>query len=357
MADQELSLFHDAAPLVPIMDLQCSLPSSHILWAASSPENWLASVESLYGDPTNLTNRASIPSLFGLFQDFLHGDLSCGKTNISVQQLRLLLYPLQSLIYHLRQVLSCFPGADGTSRATSRAHSISNSSTLLRLEEVQSQLQSWYELANNFQKGNPDCNAISTNLVLYHLISLNMVVDFPEIERLAREFERTGPELMKKAKACIPQREDAVLHSGQVLRHLHLIPVSLYPPWWSAALYRAVLVLWAHSVSQLGRRSEPNRTGGGDSAAAVVGNRVRVDRVAPEDSSLVAYLWSADGLPVLTSSKGEDICLDRPDEVLDYGVKTLNEAAVSSGISDGIKRKLATLWGRWVLGGFNADAA
>lgn len=76
--------------------------------------------------------------------------------------------------------------------------------------------------------------------------------------------------------------------------------------------------------------------------------KVAVDRVTPEDPSVIAYLWGGDGTAVLTRADGAAVGLDDPAEVLDLGIRTL-EAGVSTRIGDGLKRKLVTLAGNWSL--------
>ncbi len=81
MLDQELSLFHDTAPLLSITELQCPLPGPEVLWMSPSSERWLAAVQSVYGctanvNPQLLSAPSLTPSLYDLFQDFLHDNLS-----------------------------------------------------------------------------------------------------------------------------------------------------------------------------------------------------------------------------------------------------------------------------------------
>ncbi len=88
-------------------------PSPEVLWLSPNAESWLAGVQSIYGctanvNPQLLSTPSLTPSLFDLFQDFLHDNLSRRQSSLSPQQLRLLLHPLQSLLCHLRQMLSCF---------------------------------------------------------------------------------------------------------------------------------------------------------------------------------------------------------------------------------------------------------
>jgi hypothetical protein len=225
---------------------------------------------------------------------------------------------------------------------------------MLRLEEVQALLQKWYELSMTFLEANPSCTVTRCNLVLYHLISLNAVTNFPEVERLARRegFDGSYWELSLRHKRCIYQREEAIFHCGQVFRLLRLMPADRRPSWWSAALYRATLILWTDSISRL----DPNfQAAKRDDNSPGSNNPVAVDRVTPEDPSVIAYLWNGDGIAVLTRVDGSTVTLDNPGNVLAFGIQTLEEAA-STRIGDGIKRKLVTLGSNWRVDGLGANA-
>ncbi|CAK7231910.1 hypothetical protein SCUCBS95973_008081 [Sporothrix curviconia] len=407
MVDQELSLFHDTAPVLSISDLQCPLPSSEALWLAPTADHWASLAQSTYGTGNNARNGASsqTPSLCELFQDFLHDNLARRKTTLSPQQLRLLLHPLQGLLCHLRQMLSCLPEVLPVRRTTNRT--VTKASTMQRLEEVQAQLQYWYELSMAYYKANPGCAVTRCNLVLYHLISLNAVTNFPEVERLARREGVTGffgamggavsMDASARHKRCIFLREEAVFHCGQVLRVLRQMPADRRPSWWSAALYRAVLILWADSVchvdinveqqrqqqQQVQQGLEANPTVATAASPAMTGSPVKttpvvlspglsprshssrhsssvagdnasgtaslapVDQVTPEDQSVIAYLWGSDSVPaVLTNSHGSFLTLNTPSDILVYGVERIDEA-ISTRISDGIRRKLLSLARNW----------
>lgn len=371
MVDLELSLFHDTAPVLSISELQCPLPGPELLWLAPSAEQWLSGIQSIYGctvnvNPHLLTTPSLTPSLYDLFQDFLHDNLSRRQSSLEPQQMRLLLHPLQSLLCHLRQMLSCFSDILGNRRATGRT--VTKASTHQRLEEVQNLLQKWYELAMTMQKANPACPITRCNLVLYHLICLNAVTNFPEIERLARKdgFEANGPthwELSLRHKRCIYQREEAILHCGQVLRLLRSLSSDKQPSWWAAALYRVTMVLWTDGIGRLDP-SFKNLTSSSSSSSSVTAKEggspaavgsspgptglVFVDQVTPEDPAVIAYLWGGDGTAAFTSAGGTTISLDDPSDVLDLGIKTI-ESGISTRIGDGIIRKLVTLARNWTV--------
>ncbi|KAK7739168.1 hypothetical protein SLS53_005804 [Cytospora paraplurivora] len=378
--DQELSLFHDTAPVLSISELQCPLPGPELLWLSSNSEQWLANVQTVYGctnnvNPQLLSTPSLTPSLFDLFQDFLHDNLPRRQPSLTPQQLRLLLHPLQSLLCHLRQMLTCF--SDILAARRTAARTVTKSSTLQRLEEVQVLLQKWYELAVAHHKANPSCAMTKCNIVLYHLISLNAVTNFPEVERLARKegFEAStggcggggggdvGPtatttttywELSLRHKRCIYQREEAIFRCGQVLRLLRCIPADKLPPWWGAAVYRVTLIMWTDAVGRSdpsfkvagkeggggggggGAGSSPENGGSGGGVgggggpgvgglgAGGGGGAVAVDQVTPEDPALISYLWGGDGVAAF-------------------------EGGVSTRMGDGIRRKLVRLSSNWTL--------
>lgn len=352
MVDQELSLFHDTAPMLATSELCAPLPGPELLWMSANADQWMAAMQSIYGCTANvnpqLLNTPSLtPSLYDLFQDFLHDNLSRRQSSLSPHQLRLLLHPLQSYLCHVRQMLSCFSDVMSARRPGNRT--VTKESFMTRLDEVQALLQKWYELTISYYKANPACPMTKTNLVLYHLISLNAVTNFPEIERLARRdgFDGSYWELSLRHKRCIYQREEAIFHCGQVYRLLRSMARDRRPNWWGAAVYRVTLILWTDSVSRL----DPNFQKRDES-----GSPVAIDLVTPEDPAVISYLWGSDGVPVLTLRDGTNASLDKPSDVLDYAVRTL-EDGFSSRLSDGIKRKLVTLSNNWHPDGVPSAAA
>jgi len=346
MLDQELSLFYDTAPILSINELQCPLPGEEVLWMSPNSEVWHSTMQSIYAFTPNVNPVA--PSLLDFFQEFIHDNLSGRRNNLTPQQLRLLLHPLQSMLFHLRQMLSCFPEVLPPRRPA--AGTVTKATTMQRLEEVQSLLQKWYDLTMNFEKANPGCPVTRCNLVLYHLVALNAVTNFPEIERLARRdrFDGSYWELSHRRNRCIIQREEAVLHCGQVFKLLRLMPDQYRPNWWAAAAYRATLVLWAESVSRVDPSYQTEKTNvtNGTSGSPSSGGLVPVDQVSPGDPAAMAYVWSRDGVAVLTQPDKTTMGLDKPADVLNYGIRSLDEA-VSSRIVDGIRRKLIQLDKYW----------
>ncbi|CAJ2502605.1 Uu.00g099990.m01.CDS01 [Anthostomella pinea] len=348
LVDQELSLFHDIAPMLSISDLCAPLPASELCWLSTNAQQWVATMQNVYGcvnvSPQLLTTAPALtPSLYDLFQGFLHDNLQRRQAHgeLTPHELRLLLHPLQTLLCHLRQMLSCF--SDVLSARRTGARTVTKDSTQERLVEVQALLQKWYELSITYCKANPICPISKTNLVLYHLISLNAVTNFPEIEKLARREGFDGPsywELSLRHKRCIYQREEAIFRCGQVCRLLRSMAGDRRPSWWSAALYRTTLILWTDSISRL----DPNFQ------KRDAGSPVAIDQVTPEDQAVINYLWHNTGVPVLTHQDGTAASLEKPNEVLEYAIKMIG-SSISSRFGDGIRRKLITLANNW-----NVDA-
>jgi hypothetical protein len=231
--------------------------------------------------------------------------------------------------------MSCFSDVLGSRHGT---RTVTKASTLQRLEEVQSLLQKWYELCMVHAKADPTCPVTRANLVLYHLISLNAITSFLEIERLARKeaFDGSFWELSHRHKRCIYQSEEAIFHCGQVFRLVCSMPKEGRPHWWSAAIYRATMILWVDSISRMDPQIQSREKG----------SIFAIDAVTPEHSSIASYLLDREGVPVLTKKEGGFTKLNRPDEVLRHCIKLLDEG-IAARISDGIKRKLQTLFKSW----------
>ena len=253
MVDQELSLFHDTAPMIAVTDLCTPLPGPEQLWMSGDANQWMAAMQpNINCPPANtsaqlLSPPSLTPSLFALFRDFLHNSPENQKWGaLTPHRLRLLLHPLQSLLWNLRE-LKCY-----LSNTQKASKSIEEASPLKNLADTQSLLQRWYKLSRQYFQANPTCVVSKTNLVLFHLISLNAVTNFPAIERLARREGLTSSETLWEFPAqhgpYIHNIEETVYHCGQVVSLVRAIPGDLRPIWWSAAIYRALLILWAYSV-------------------------------------------------------------------------------------------------------------
>ncbi|KAI1302075.1 hypothetical protein F5Y03DRAFT_217275 [Xylaria venustula] len=335
MVDQELSLFHDTAPLLNISELCAPLPGPEELWISGEANQWMAAMQSNIDRSAN-ANPLLPPSLFALFRDFLRDKIDDKRgAMLSPHQLRLLLHPLQSLLWYQREVMFCFSDTSNPRNMTSTP---AEASSTPRHQGVQDLLQRWYKLSSQHLKENPTCVVSKTNLVLYHLISLNAVTNFPAIEQLARRRQYEMPEALEPPMhygSYIHVIEETVYHCGQVIRLVRGMSVQRRPIWWSAAVYRALLILWAYSLL----RSSPNFLQNPEAASCIA-----IDQVDLEDSALFEYLWGPGpkAVPVLSGPEGSTTDFSTPSEVLDYAVRMLRDGA-STRFSDGIKRKLTTL--------------
>ncbi|KAJ4306092.1 hypothetical protein N0V88_000888 [Collariella sp. IMI 366227] len=232
MLDQELSLFYDTAPLFAITDLRCPLPGPEELWTSPTSDHWVAAMQAMYGssnvNPQLLSSPSNNPSLHDLFQQFLRGDLTLLTTHR--------------------------PNNNNHNPTTTSPHyNINNtkSPTLDRLHEVKALLTKWHALT--LAHNHPSSPITHSNLILYHLIHLNALSNFPEIERLARRegFDHhPGPwELPLRQQMCFfssrghSSSNEAVVHAGQALKLLREMPREGRPAWWPAAVYRVVMVL------------------------------------------------------------------------------------------------------------------
>lgn len=330
--DLELSVFHDTAPILSIAEIGTPLPDSERLWLAKDSTEWLRIVQESYYAPPGSPAIPPVPMpLADLFQDFLHDSID--RNHVTPLKLRLLLHPIQSLLCHLRQVYSCFSDVLGSRRGGTRT--LTKASTAERLEEVQTLLQKWYDLC----KSMPDCIVTRTNLVLYHLICLNAISSFPEIERLARKEKYDGSywELSLRHKKCIHQVNEANFHAGQILGIAKTIPQQGRPQWLPVAIYRATMILWVNCLAT----RDPNFP-----QEPASGQTVAIDNSTPEDSALICWLWSGEGVPVLTRSDGLFTKVELPSDVLQHCISMLGDD-ISGRLTDGIRRKLQTLHGNW----------
>ncbi|KAH8804531.1 hypothetical protein F5884DRAFT_859161 [Xylogone sp. PMI_703] len=342
--DLELSLFHDTAPILPITELRTPVPGSDRLWFAKDCMEWFAVLQQTDSGagwlaPNSLGDLTPRSSMCDLFQQFVHDESSTQQWDLSPLELRLLLYPIQSLACHLRQFAGCFATPFRSHRAI---RALVKVSTLVSFEELQSLLQKWYQICTAHSKTDATNPVTQVNFVLYHLVSLTAVTSFLEIERLARkeEFDGSDTELSLRCELCIFQQWDSLFHCGQIVRLIRCTPIGNRPHWWPIALYRVALILWVNSLLYMERKTQ----GSYDRKVFAI------DTPAP-DQSLISCLWDAKGIPVLEMGD-HSARLDDPNGVLMYFISLLNRGP-ESRILDGIKRKLQTLsknWGKEMRG-------
>jgi len=336
MVDQDLSLFYDTAPLFSVTEFGVPMPDADSLWHAADAEDW----SELFGQVHEFSYGFALGSgvrplsLRDLFRHFLDDEIIAQNIQLTALHLRLLLHPLQTLVCQYSQLLSCFSEA-AASRQRSRAFTAA--STRVRLEEVQSLLQRWFELAERHLTTSPMCPLMQANLVMFHLISMNAVTNFPEIERLARQenIDGTYQQMLFIHKRCISDVHEAVFHAGQILRLVQSMPKAIRPPWWAGAIYRATLVLWTDALTHT---ESPHQQG----QHTPTGSLVPVDRLAANDPAIVRYLTRREGVPILTKRDGAPVGVDNGFAVLGHCIEVLEEG-IATRFSDGIRRKLEKL--------------
>jgi hypothetical protein len=326
MLDQELSLFHDRQPDLEISELNAPMPGSDELWAATSAEIWHKIV--VQNRQSHLHDPGMQHSLAELFGSFMSGKR---VEPTSLTELRLLLHPLQALMYHLNKsvvyLYSC-----GNQRFQQRLAS--------QLEEVQYLLKEWYVLCRQAldRRGWLDPNGCS-NMIMYHLISLNAITYFPDIEKLAR-----GDVLLEifqqslwAGKRCSEEASQIWSHCGQVIRYFRQMPAQNRPYWWNASIYRIALCLWATSLSSKIPLYE---------ASSSRIERVSIDALSFDHPSIARYLRHGDGYPVLTNSDGSLAVLRMPIDIVQHCVGLLRETARSQFDKEIIAR-LEAMVERW----------
>ena len=331
--DQETSLFSDTTPLLSVVNLHAPMPDSDDLWHAESAAEWLQ----LFGK-THGATYGSPASLRDFFTQFVDGDFT-GKT-LSPTQLRLLLHPMQAQVCHLRQFIACLPDGGSHSKA-SRA--VSKAATKVRLEELSALLQQWYAIIRQSFSGNKGtCWTTCANLIMYHLISLNVIASFKCIEQFARREVILGPfrHTAWLQNRCIDQPEETYFHCGQILRLIRSMPKPVRPPWWAGAVYRVALTAWATSMA-----SSTSRFGGGASPTEV-DRPFAIDDLTPETDAISRYMKYQEGTPMLTRQDGTLAPLDVPSNVLQHCIDVLEDDS-SMRLADGIKRKLTGFMTSW----------
>ncbi|KAG8629744.1 hypothetical protein KVT40_001363 [Elsinoe batatas] len=333
MIDQELALFHDTTPVFSVTEFGVALPHTEDLWRAKSAGEW----SSIMGQQSTAvgaeSDAAPAPSsLRDLFRHFLDDEMDSADYPLTALHIRLLLLPLQSMVGHYQQLMSCFSDS-GSSRVKNKT--VTASSTRCRLEEVQCLLQRWYNIATDHLKSNPVCSVMQASLVLYHLISLNTVTDFTQIERLARRetFDGTYQALVWTHKRCITDVGEATFHCGQIIRLIRSMSRSVRPPWWAAAIYRSALVLWCDSLID----KDSTSTYGGKS-----GQTFAVDALTSDHPLIQRYLNKGDGVPCLSKRDGSTVGLDHGLTVLNHCTEVIDEGGASR-FQEGIRSKLDRL--------------
>ncbi|KAI0115272.1 hypothetical protein F4814DRAFT_440224 [Daldinia grandis] len=349
--DLELSLFLDSTPHIQIADLNLVLPSPAELYLACDTDTWKRGM--------NDTPRIQ-PSLRVLFEWFLTDQLTGDRRLcLTPSAFRLLLHPLYSLVNSFRQVLSCF--SEGPN---SRLFSpVTKRSTDVRMEEMQVLLHRWFSLycSRLREIGQTDVAfnqfrspLMVATLITYHIIYLNTVTGFTDIESLARR-GLSDSRLRLLSSTLVEQYihcpDEALLHIGQILYLLRSLDRKVRPPWWAAVLYRVTLTLWAVSVFCGARWKVPSSTlvlidiesrGDDDSVYRHFYSRVGAsiagsNAATTSDSSPNHQVC----IPAITDQRGgaEPVALDDPIRTLETCLLAFG-GGIATRFSEGVHTKL-----------------
>lgn len=270
-------------------------------------------------------------NLRDLFRHFLDDEILIRdvlEIDLTAMHLRLLLQPLQGLVYQYCQLLYCFRDSM-ISRSRNRA--LTAASIRVRLEEAQALLGRWYDLAKRHAKTDQECLLTKANFVIFHLISMNAVTNFSEIERLARREGVHGSIQQEIPNGCLLDVKEAVIHAGQVLRLVREMPQGLRPLWWPGAIYRAALVLWTGSPTC-------HESLESQSPMAVFS----IDELPMDHHVVQGYLSRKEGIPTMTKRDRTPVPLNNAVAVLFHCIDVIDEG-VATRLSEGIREKLEKL--------------
>ncbi|GAB7356601.1 hypothetical protein MBLNU459_g7329t1 [Dothideomycetes sp. NU459] len=313
LVDQELSLFQDMSPQLSLSDIQTTMPADDTLWRADTAEEWIQLVIDDHENATASQNNLTLP---GLFRRFMSdgASMTLPRRGLSPLQLRLLLHPLQRLICNVHECFSCFSDG-GNNRQAQRLMS--------QFEDVQAILQQWYILASRApQKPTYFCPATAANLITFHLMSLNTMTCFTEMETLARG--DTSPQSFRGGfwarTRLIDEKPQILVHCGQVMNVARMIPQRCRPPWWPAAIYRVSITMWATCIANPDATVSAKTASEGSSLHLAF----PLDRLMPEHSSIVRYMRFREGEPMLTRKNGGMSALT-PENVLEHCLEVLEE--------------------------------
>ncbi|EKG11791.1 hypothetical protein MPH_11287 [Macrophomina phaseolina MS6] len=244
IVDQELSLFYDTPPLLSITELEGAVPDDESLWLAPNASSWQQALNPSSNSSPSATIAALCArprtSLRDLFHLLATNDTSRADTaHLTALHLRLLLYPLHALVSSFHQSLAL-----SASTCTAHHHhppklpkTMTQMSTMLQHAEIKSLLDRWHGLSNTHAATCADRALTHSNLVLYHLITLNLFTSFKEIEAHARHraaastAATTTTTTTHPRDAWLCEPEELLAHCGQALRLLRAMDAAKRPVW------------------------------------------------------------------------------------------------------------------------------
>lgn len=334
--DQEMCLFQDSTSTLftSVTNFKTSVPSSDQLWHATSAEQWAHDVG--YDGSGTVTFPPSLDEhISALREENTTIDLS----KLTPITLRLMLCHLQKVVSRVRALIADMTDDKTTSRVAHRQTAMVLTS--VHMDEARDMLRRWYGLANG---GCTDTRtpAMGANMILYHVLSLNTLVNFPEIERIARS-DRTDP--LKKPAHWVRSYhfEDCpriFFHCGQILRTIRYTEEHTRPPWWAGAVYRVALIAWMN-IMVVGDTGAGADNHGSNQSTTIV-----LDDLAADHPLIEAYLDRHQGIPVFSQIEGGYMALDVPSNVLVHCANLLGVDPLLAFVK-GVRIKLLKLVARW----------
>ncbi|KAJ5785243.1 uncharacterized protein N7503_010455 [Penicillium pulvis] len=309
------------------------------LWSAKSAKSWIEVMLSAYG-------RVSMPpSLSDWLYWFTETNDSRSMAHISPITLRLLLCHLQNQVMQLRFNID---------RALSRGQTHNGSQHLsvvlfaVQVQEAQEQLRKWHDLTKTQISNETAFPETASNMMLYHLIMLNTMVSFPEIELLARsdhkgEVGNNPPRRCSQYAHHLENTTEIYFHCGQVMRQVRSIPEPIRPPWWAGAIYRVALVAWTNGLVSADVVNSSHR---GDTETQ---GTVLLDVLPPSHPSIISYLNHRGGIPAFSDSDDAAVHLTDSVDVIRHCASFL-DTDVRTKFTLGIRQKLLTMATRWQNG-------
>lgn len=351
MLDQEISLFYDECPVLPMAELKIALPQSDGLWLHNNASTFQQAYDKAYGSrqEDSQSRKDMRHSLHDLFRLLLDDRVDQWDQNLEILHMRLLLYPIQTMVCQLSQLVVCLPSTWPTNRFSRNP---CETSSAFQLEEIKKLLKRWFEKFTCLEPQTTRHSALKkASLIIYHLISLNLCLSIPEIERIAREELSPGTtpgsnsvisDLFDK---CIYVRQEALLHCGQVLRLLRDMHVQLRPLWSPLAIYRATVALWAISISlaSTGAWSATDFSASRHlSSSRNPGTVAAIDTL--RETALRQFFKHNRGGLCLTTETGQLVPLDDTNGILNICTQILCTEQPMCQLAEGVAQKVQSLW-------------
>ena len=326
--DQEICLFQDSISTLftSSTDFNTPVPSPDAIFHTNSAEKWAQEL-----DKSSRTNPSS-PSLREYLKRFRETENVNELRDLPSIVIRLVLCYIQMLVMQIRVNITDTSCGGKSFRAVLVS---------VRLDEARDLLQKWYALVK-CKIIEEACPTIRAAMILYHLIVLNTLVSFPEIERLAREENAMPSDESSYGKRPhhLEDTQHIYFHCGQILGIIRSTPEHERPPWWPGAIYRVALVAWANSMvcQHMDWSSAENSR---KNLQVVVLDTLLADHPLAE-----AYLSKKEGIPMFSDNSGITVSLKVPGLVLAHCANFLGTNPQTSFIK-GIRQKLLSLIERW----------